>query len=54
VLSCRVLQRAIDDLEGARERYAQPADDLGQLTFDILVISEVERRPCGELIENRL
>jgi hypothetical protein len=38
----------------ARERQAQPAHDLRQLTFGIFVISEVERRPCGELIENRL
>jgi len=38
----------------ARERQAQPAHDLRQLTFGIFVISEVERRPCSELIENRL
>jgi len=31
VPSCRVLQIAIDDLEGARERLAQPAHDFRQV-----------------------
>jgi hypothetical protein len=51
VPGCRILQVAIDDLEGARERHAQPAHDLRQSSLRVLGISEVQRRLCGELIE---
>ena len=40
---CRILQVAIDDLEGARERHAEPAHDHGQLILGIFAIS----RPSG-------
>src|SRR5258708_26580580 len=53
VLGCRVLQIVINDFEGARERHAQPARDHRQSTLGLFAISEVQRRPCGELIENR-
>ena len=54
MLGCRVLQIAINDLEGARERHAEPAHDFGQLTIGILIIGEVELRPCGQLIQDRM
>ena len=54
MLGRRVLQIAVDDLEGARQCHAQSAHYLGKTALGILAISEVERRPCGELIEDRL
>jgi hypothetical protein len=51
VPACRVLEIAIDDLEGPGERHAQPAHDLRQSSLGVLGISEVQRRLCGELIE---
>src|ERR1700726_1392024 len=54
VLGCRVLQIAIDDLESARKRHAQAAHHLRRSALGIFAIGKVERRRCGELIENRL
>src|SRR6202022_3420423 len=52
VLGRRVFQIAINDLEGARERHAQPAHDRRQLLLGILAISEGKRRLYGGLFEN--
>jgi hypothetical protein len=53
VLGLRVPQTAINDLEGARKRQAQPAHDLRQPSLHIVAVREIERRPCGKLVEDR-
>jgi hypothetical protein len=54
VLGLRILEIGIDDLEGARKRYAQSARDGGKLRRGLLAVVEVERGPRGEMIQNRL
>jgi hypothetical protein len=49
----RILQVAIDDLEGARERHAEPAHDHGQLILGTFAISELKRRLYGKMLEDR-
>jgi hypothetical protein len=53
MLGCRVLKIAINDLEGARERHAQPAHNRRQLIFGIFVIIELKRRLGGKMLEDR-
>ena len=40
-------------LKAARQRYAQPAHDHGQLILNIFAISEFKRRLPGQMFENR-
>src|SRR5258708_7900987 len=54
VLGLRILQVAVDYLEGACECHAQPARDLGQAAFGVVAISKVQRRPRSEMVEYRL
>ena len=49
----RMLQVAIDDPEGTRERHAEPACHHRQVILDIFFINQAQRRTRGELIENR-
>ena len=49
----RVLQIAINDLEGARKRHAQSAHDQRQLVLDIFAIGERQRRLYRDMFENR-
>jgi hypothetical protein len=53
VFGVRMLQVAIDDPEGTRERHAEPACHHRQVILDIFFINQAQRRTRGELIENR-
>jgi hypothetical protein len=53
VLGLRVLQTAINDLEGACQRQAQPAYHLRQSALGFFAVGEVQRRLQGKLIEDR-
>jgi hypothetical protein len=53
VLGLRVPQTAINDLEGARERQAQPAYYLWQSSLGFFTVSEVQRRLRDETVEDR-
>jgi hypothetical protein len=54
MLGLRVLQLGLDDLEAARQRHANAADDSREPCLGFVRIANVQRRPGGDPIEDRL
>ena len=52
MLAPGVLEVGIDDLEGAREREAEAARDLGQAGLGLRAIGEAERRQSGQMLQD--
>jgi hypothetical protein len=49
----RILEIMVDDLEGVRQGDAEPARDIGELCLGFVAVVEADRRPSGEVIEDR-